>query len=125
MIKYCGAAICALVAIIILKGQKSEFAYILTISFGILIFGCAVSEFYPIFAELKDMIDGTEFEKYMSTLIKALGITLAVQFTSELCKDAGESAIASKIELVGKAELILLCLPLIRELILLAEVIMQ
>ena len=40
-----------------------------------------------------------------------------MQFSAELCRDAGESAIASKLELVGKAEIILLCLPLLRELI--------
>ena len=44
-------------------------------------------------------------------------MTLAVQFSAELCRDAGESAIASKLELVGKAEIIILALPLVRELL--------
>ncbi len=125
MIKYCGAAICALIAVIALKGQKSEFASIVAIAAAILLFGWAAFEISPIFLEIKKLIAGTNFEEYLGTLIKALGITLAIQFSSELCRDAGESAIASKLELIGKAELILLCIPLIKELIGLAKEIMQ
>ena len=117
MIKYCGAAICALIAIIILKGQKSEFAGIVSLAAAVLFFGAAAAEFYPTLKLMRGLIEGTSFESYLGTLTKALGITLAVQFSAELCRDAGESAIASKLELVGKAEIILLCLPLLRELI--------
>ncbi|MCI8387652.1 MAG: hypothetical protein HFE63_04210 [Clostridiales bacterium] len=120
MIKYCGIALCALAAILILKGQKSEFSGIVTLAAAVILFGIAAAEFYPTLKLLNELISGTSFEGYMSTLVKALGITLAVQFSAELCRDAGESAIASKLELVGKAEILLLCLPLINELISLA-----
>ena len=117
MIKYCGVALCALAACIVLKGQKSEFASIVALAAALLLFGAAAVEFYPTLTELRELIEGTSFEGYLSTLIKALGITLAVQFSAELCRDAGESSIAAKLELVGKAEIILLALPLIRELL--------
>lgn len=120
MIKYCGIALCALAAILILKGMKSEFSGIVALAAAVILFGVAAVEFYPTLKMLKELISGTSFEGYMSTLVKALGITLAVQFSAELCRDAGESAIASKLELVGKAEILLLCLPLINELITLA-----
>ena len=120
MIKYCGIALCALAAILILKGMKSEFSGIVALAAAVILFGVAAAEFYPTLKMIKELISGTIFEGYMSTLVKALGITLAVQFSAELCRDAGESAIASKLELVGKAEILLLCLPLINELITLA-----
>jgi stage III sporulation protein AD len=47
-------------------------------------------------------------------------VTLAAQFTAELCRDAGEGALASRLELAGRAEILLLALPLIRELTALA-----
>lgn len=125
MIKYCGVALCALTAVIVLRGQKSEFAGIVALAAAVLLFGAAAVEFWPVLSELRRMIEGTSFEGCLSTLIKALGITLAVQFSSELCRDAGESAIASKLELVGKAEMILLCLPLIGKLLGLAAELMK
>lgn len=120
MIKYCGIALCALAAVLILKGQKSEFSGMVTLAAAVLLFGVAAAEIYPTLKLVNESISGTGFEGYMSTLVKALGITLAVQFSSELCRDAGETSIASKLELVGKAEILLLCLPLINELISLA-----
>ena len=125
MIKYCGVALCALTAVIVLRGQKSEFAGIVALAAAVLLFGAAAAMFWPVLSELRRMIEGTSFEGCLSTLIKALGITLAVQFSSELCRDAGESAIASKLELVGKAEMILLCLPLIGKLLGLAAELMK
>lgn len=125
MIKYCGVALCALTAVIVLRGQKSEFAGIVALAAAVLLFGVAAAMFWPVLSELRRMIEGTSFEGCLSTLIKALGITLAVQFSSELCRDAGESAIASKLELVGKAEMILLCLPLIGKLLGLAAELMK
>ncbi len=125
MIKYCGVALCALTAVIVLRGQKSEFAGIVALAAAVLLFGAAAVEFWPVLSELRRMIEGTSFEGCLSTLVKALGITLAVQFSAELCRDAGESAIASKLELVGKAEMILLCLPLIGKLLGLAAELMK
>lgn len=121
MLKYCGIALCALIAIIVLRGQKSEFAWIVALAAAALLFGAAASELYPTLKSLGSMLVGTSFEGYLETLVKALGITLAVQFSAELCRDAGEAAIASKLELVGKAELILLCIPMINELLTLAS----
>jgi stage III sporulation protein AD len=120
MIKYCGIALVALAAVLILKGQKSEFTNMVTFATAVILFGIAAAEIFPTLKLLSETIKGTKFEGYMSTLLKALGITLAVQFSSELCRDAGETSIASKLELIGKAQILLLCFPLINELIALA-----
>ena len=125
MIKYCGVALCALTAVIVLRGQKSEFAGIAAFAAAVLLFGAAVAEFLPVLSELERMIKGTGFESCLPTMTKALGITLVVQFSAELCRDAGESSIASKLELVGKAEIVLLALPLIGKLLGLAAELMK
>ena len=41
-------------------------------------------------------------EGYFSIVLKVIGIAYLTQFGSQLCADAGESAIAAKIELAGK-----------------------
>ncbi len=125
MIKYCGVALCALAAILILKGQKSDFAVFVGTAAGVILVGAAVTTFLPVFDFIKTAVSGTNFSEYMTTLGKAFGITLAVQLSSEVCRDAGEGALASKLELIGKAEILILALPLISELISLAAKIMQ
>ena len=124
MLKYCGAALIALFAVLLLRAQKSEFSGIVSLAAGILLLGAAVVTLTPTLELVGDLIEGTGFKANLTALVKALGITLAVQFTSELCRDAGESSIASKLEFIGKAEILLLCLPLINELLSLADQLM-
>lgn len=48
----------------------------------------------------------------VTLLIKALGICFLTQLTADVCRDAGENALATHTEFVGKAALLLLILPL-------------
>ncbi len=125
MIKYCGVALCALAAILILKGQKSDFAGLVGAAAGVILLSAAVTAFLPVFDFIKKTVSETSFSEHMKVLGKALGITLAVQLSAEVCRDTGEAALASKLELIGKAEMLILALPLVGELIELAARIMQ
>lgn len=125
MVKYCGIALCALTAVLLLRPQKSEFAGYIGIAASVILFGAAITSFLPIFGYIREITAGTVFTDHLGALAKAVGITLAVQFTADVCRDAGESALASKLELVGKTEILLLCLPLVAELISLASELMQ
>ena len=120
MLRYYGAALIALAAILALRGQKSEFAGMVSLAAGILLFGGAAEAFLPALREIGALLEGSALGGYAATLMKALGVTLAAQFTAELCRDAGEGALASRLELAGRAEILLLALPLIRELLALA-----
>ena len=120
MLKYCGAAILALMGVVFLRGQKSEFSGLVSLAASVILLSAAVITFLPVIEFVLGAVEGTGFGKYLSTLTKALGITLSVQLCADVCRDAGETSLASKLELVGKAEILVLCLPLIRELISLA-----
>ncbi len=116
MIKYCGIALCALAAIIILRGHKSDFAGFVGLAASLIIFGAAVTAFIPVIDFVKGLMAGTRFGEYFEILFKAFGITMVIWLSSEACRDAGEVSMASKLELLGKAEILLLCIPLIDEL---------
>lgn len=125
MLKYCGAALCALIGVIILKGQKSEFSSLVSLSASVILLGAAVNAFLPVTEFVFEAVETSGFEEYLATLTKALGITLAVQLSADVCRDAGEASLGAKLELVGKAEILVLCLPLIRDLITLASEIVR
>ena len=61
-------------------------------------------------------LSGSSAENFIF-LLKSVGIGYICQFTSDICSDAGESAIASKIELAGRVELLLIALPLATEVV--------
>ena len=59
---------------------------------------------------------------HLSIVLKVIGIAYITEFGSQVCRDAGESAIASKIELGGKIIILSLTVPILAALI---EVILQ
>ena len=48
-------------------------------------------------------------------MFKTLGICFLAQFAADSCRDAGESALASKVELAGKISILVLSLPLFED----------
>ncbi len=120
MLKYCALALLALFCVLIMRSSKSEFAGFASLASSIILMGAALASFSPILEYLNTLSCSTPFSEYNTILLKAMGITLAVQFAAEICRDSGESALASKLELIGKAEILLLCLPLAKELVSLA-----
>lgn len=122
-LKMCGLVLCALIVCIVFKNLKSEFSLLIriTITVGVSIISLALIE--PLFSFIDEISKSTAVYGYLPTLIKALGIALAVQITSDICKDAGEGALSERIELFGKAQILLLSIPLIKNLFKLCEAI--
>ena len=50
--------------------------------------------------------------EYSGILLRTLGVTFLTQFAADACKDAGEGALASKVELAGRVSILVLALPL-------------
>lgn len=50
-------------------------------------------------------------------IFKALGISYITQLTGDICRDCGESSIATSAETAGKILLLIISLPLFRELL--------
>jgi len=117
MIKLCGIAVCAVIFILIIKQIKPELASIMTISAGIILLGASMVLIQPFIEFIGNTINNTAYNIYMPVLLKALGIGLTAQTVADICRDSGENAIAAKVELIGKLEIMLISLPLIESII--------
>lgn len=107
----CIAVVCVCF-ILILKQTKKEYAYVLSllVCSGIFIWLMqGLSEILDYFLRLISFSQISAV--YLEVLIKVLGVGYLTQFAVTLCKDAGESAIAAKVELAGKVAVLLLSLP--------------
>lgn len=118
MLKIFLIAFVALAAIVLLKQIKPEFALLLKFAvlllLGFLVFfevSDAVSEIFS-FGE-RVSIDS----EMLKILLKALGLCLVAQIASDVCKDCGESALSTSVELVGKLSIVLMALPVAAQLI--------
>ena len=50
---------------------------------------------------------------FLKILVKITGIAFLIEFAVSICKDSGESAIASKVDLGGKVIIVTMSIPII------------
>ncbi len=117
VVKYCGLALLSLSVVLIVSQFKRELGRVIGICLGAAFLVPAFAQLFPTIEVINEFVADTPLAKYSSTLLKALGVALAVEICSDMCRDAGEPTLASRLEMIGKAELLLLALPLVSELI--------
>ncbi len=87
---------------ILLRNSKPEFSMLIPVVVSFTVLACAMPYLIRITEELSRMASSAGINSsYMRIVIKVIGISYLVCITAELCKDAGENAIAAKIELEG------------------------
>lgn len=111
-----GIGLIGMVIAVLLRQYKPEYAVFVSLAVGILVIGMLCSQLLPIFDELKTMLSNLSLE-YIAILIKSLGVCYLTQLASDACRDAGEMAISSKLELAGKITVLSLGLPLFGKLL--------
>lgn len=95
-----------------LKEQKKEYALYVGLATVVVIFGLIINELASVFDFFKvwqrDLSYG---EFYVPVILKILGVAYIADFTSQICRDAGEGAIGGKVELAGKVMVFYLAIP--------------
>ena len=123
IIKIIGIGLVALVIIIILKQYKPEYAIYVSIIAGILILFLAIEKLIGIIELLQSISNKTYInQQFLGILLKITGIAFLTEFAVSVCSDAGEKAIASKIEIGSKVIIITMSMPIITSLL---ELIME
>ena len=69
-----------------------------------------LAEVIRIFAQLADY--AALNQGYLFTVFKVLGIAYVSEFTAQICRDAGQNALASKIEMAAKIGVMALAVPI-------------
>lgn len=105
----------SLFMVLLFKDKRSDLVVLVLLVSGISIFIFAFSELKEIINFLKELSDKAGINiVYLELVIKILGIAYISSFCSEICKDAGASSLASKVELIGKIFILILSLPILR-----------
>jgi stage III sporulation protein AD len=63
------------------------------------------------------LAERTNLEAESSLLLKIFGISALIAFCGDLCRDLGESALANQLELLGRAEVLILLLPTLQRIL--------
>ncbi|ERJ00534.1 stage III sporulation AC/AD family protein [Acetanaerobacterium sp. MSJ-12] len=113
-----GVAVFAIVAAILaltLKQYSPQIAVVVSVGAGVLLFGYIAASLLPVLQEVLSISLLSEgVAENIGTLFKCLGVCYVVQLAADSCRDAGQQAIASKVELAGKVTVLALALPMLK-----------
>lgn len=97
-----------------MRQGKAEFSTFVSFTGSILIAWIAVQLLDGITGSLErlEKLLSVDME-YIALLMKMIGVTYLSEFASSLCRDAGYSAVAGQIELVGKLTILTIGMPIV------------
>ena len=114
---YLAFGVSAALLAFLLKSNKSPVGQIVCAVACVLMAARLICDTVPILSSMDEILDSSGFYGYGKTLIKALGVAAACETTGDVCRELGESSLASRIELAGKLEIVALSLPLAKEIL--------
>lgn len=121
IVKYCSLAITVALLALIVRQWRSDFVTLIRLG-AILLFGyAALTAAAPLINYLRTLMGMSGISTYTAILLRALGIATLTHICAALCRECGEGAVANGVELVGKLELLLLALPLVQEILAVAQ----
>ena len=111
-----GVAAVGLTALLLLRGYKPEWAPLLRMAVTVIALGMTLSMAATVLTYVTELAEGlgTPDGEGWSILLKALGVAFLTETAASVCRDSGESGLASWVETAGKLEILLLSFPLIR-----------
>lgn len=112
VLPYLALGLVTVVLLVTLRPLRPELATLLTIAAGALLLALVLGRLRTIVQTLAEMAARAQMQPgFLQTALKAVGVAYLAGFTAQVCRDAGEGALAGKVELVGKVAILLLALP--------------
>ncbi len=117
--------ICAVLSLAV-RSWRPEFSIYISAASGLVLFAM-------VYFQLEGIISGVSglFQKsgsagvYVPVLLKVIGIAYLTDFSAQVCRDAGENGIASKVEMAGKIFIFYAALPVFTSLIRMLQMLLE
>jgi stage III sporulation protein AD len=126
IISLAGIALLGVMLTVFLRPISPVMATFISLICGLILLYRALDPLGETFSALSNIMAsaGLDGELYFPVL-KAVGIATVVRIVSNLCRDAGQSALGAKMEFAGAIASIAVCIPLIEQVFQLMGVILQ
>ncbi|MCI5623270.1 MULTISPECIES: SpoIIIAC/SpoIIIAD family protein [Anaerostipes] len=110
--------IIASIAILKLKSIRPEIALALGIAASLILALYGLKEMKQILNVFETIRAYSGIPKsYFQILLKLIGISFLCEFTSDICKDSGQTTIGKQIEFIGKMSILIVSIPIFQALL--------
>lgn len=99
---------------LIIRSQRPEIAVQLSLALAAIIFFMVLAKIDVVLNLFRELADKASVSQmYLNTILKIIGIAYITEFGAQVCRDAGEGAVAAKIEFAGKILVMVMAVPII------------
>lgn len=114
ILKIVALALTGVILASFVKNVNKEISLYIILASSIVILFAIIDRLNEVFIFLEDIYSKVSYGKtFFPVIIKVLAVAYITDFTAQLCKDAGDGAIASKVELAGKVIIFCLAIPVL------------
>ncbi|SHI08300.1 stage III sporulation protein AD [Sporobacter termitidis DSM 10068] len=115
LIKVAAVAVAGTVLGLVIKKNSPEMALMLTISLALIALYLAFDTIKSVTDFITSMASAAQISPAVLTVVlKAVGISIVTKLSADVCRDAGQSSVASGIELTGAFAALYIALPLFK-----------
>ena len=109
--KILGFCLCALVLLSVLRQYNPGYAVLAALACCMVLLWFVMQALGPVLSFVETLSQFSGFE-HLGTVFKAVAIALMAQSVQDLCMEAGQTALAGRVELAGKVAVLLAAMPL-------------
>lgn len=114
LVKLFGIGITGAVCALLLKQHKPELAIVVSIATAVTLFLLLAGQLTYIFQVVQTFVDRLGIEsQYIIAVVRIIGVSYLTQLGADLCRDAGQAAIGTKLEIAGKVIVVVLSVPIL------------
>ena len=118
--RLCGVCILLCVIAVTAREGGGRFAPLVGLAGGIFLLSFAVSRYGELIGVLTSLSENELFSSLASLSLRIVALCILTEVSAGICRDLGEAGLASKMELCGRAEILLVTLPALARLLSLA-----
>ncbi len=102
---------------LVIGSYKKEYAFVISVALAVIVFIKVLKGLIPPVSNLFYAMEKAGIKsRYYFTAIKILAIGYVTSFAADTCRDFGQTSMAAKAELAGKAAIFTVSLPILYEL---------
>ncbi len=113
-----GVALAAVVLINVLRRERPEFAVLVSLAAGAILFLLVLPQLARAIRLIDELAALSQVHVlYIDVVLRIIGIAYLAEFAAQVSRDAGEGALAQKVELGGKVLILVLAVPIVGALV--------
>jgi len=115
LVKIAAVAVAGTVLSLVIKKNSPEMALMLTISLALIALYLAIDTIKGVTDFITSLASAAQISPAVLTVVfKTIGISIITKLSADVCRDAGQSSVASGIELAGSFAALYIALPLFK-----------